>query len=243
MPHIATRDDARKLRDRIVKDAEPYHTLLANWRRVTDRKMEAVLNPLKASMPKRLREHWIPYQSPEPDNEAFAVAKILASNPTEIELLLTAKDQSLVNRAQSLEEALEALYQALMPMALRLRRARSVVADAVAVLALDVLPPGKRAGGYADRDALEKGADGADDPEEGDDSPQASYTRAYKKTSDHEKAYAQAYDEAAAKDGVPLRLRVLNMAAFACELDEQQHITLGMEYGDKPISAVGKSVV
>lgn len=232
---IETVEDAKRLKARLQTD----HRRLVEWRRVRDRRMDnegGVLDTLARALAEPLQAAFVPYQSAEPEFELMRRKHILVSNPVEIEVISKSGDRQVVELAQRLEEADEAILEALFPMTVQLLECDALLGDDRVVLALDKLPPPSRVAEYADRRALEEYAEaegGDDDGEE--DTPRGRYRAAYRRTGSHTKAYADVYDDAARDGPLRYRVRVVDGATFDC-FEDEDGVAIGMETGRVPLA-------
>ncbi len=216
--------DAKRLRERLRTE----HDTLREWRRVRDRRMDDVLQTLRATLPARVQSLFVPVQSQEPDDEIQTRKHLLASNEAQIEVLSRTTDAKVRKLAQELEQADEALHELLFPIAVQLDECDGFLADGLTVLAVDYLGPGPEIGKYADRAALELACDGPE-PEAG--TPEAAYVAAWRETGgDHEKAYDRVTQEALVQDGLRYRVRVVDADVWDA-FEDPDGVSVGMEDG------------
>ncbi len=175
MPVLQTAADVLKLKERLKGSG---YTRIPQYREVIDRKMRALAS-LKDVMAPEYAKAFVPYQSGNPSKVLFRMTNIMASNQSEIRIKARSTDPTKISQVQRHEHGHEALDPILFPMPVR-RRSYSFLADSYTILALDVTPKPGSLSKYADREKLQASADGEYD--EGEDTPEASYSRAYKRT-------------------------------------------------------------
>lgn len=241
-----TPEQIRKLRDRLKTEKE----LLRSWRRTRDRREDERLNAFARFLGPAFKDAFTPYQSPEPDQEIQRRKHILVSNPMELEVI--ARSRKDAAKAQQLENALEAIADALFTPKVNADECDAILGDGAAILMLE-RREGKALAPYANRTALaravdpdyqdEGAAEDAADLAEPEETAIAAYSEAYRKHGDHAKAYDEVTQQAQAEEGLLWCVKVIDREVFdGFEHEDGQTFRIAMIDGKVPLNPLLKTL-
>lgn len=241
---IADAAAAKKLADAIHKPKDR----IIEFRKVRDRQMEDLLNDFKAMLPEKMQQHFVPYQSAEPEHEIQVLKHITVSNVSEIQVIATSKDRGLGKRPQELEDALIALDEALWPQQVALDELDGMFGDGWVGVSLEKIQGSPALSQFSDSAALkaemetaaEDATDTTTEADPYDDAPAAQYARAYQDALPaadntdhaHELAYGTVTDNARMADGLRWQIRVIESLTFDPWLGPDGRVQKAVEQGE-----------
>ncbi|MDE3096868.1 MAG: hypothetical protein KGK07_12845 [Chloroflexota bacterium] len=166
-------EDVKRLREELR--TRDKHEALRNWRDVRDRAMDGRLGVFGGVLGEAYNKAFTPVQSQEPDQEIQDRKHILVANETEIECVVKTTESGVRDKAQKLQDALDAVLDQLFPIEVAEDEVDAILGDGAAVICIERIPSTALAG-YADREALEYDAEQPDE-EDGHDCDDCAFFR------------------------------------------------------------------